>query len=279
MKISKLFHTLYGILMALPVLVIPIFAININQKSVEPISIKVQEDLQIDFNQWIPTDYKDLNITSYYRSIAYSKTIKANEKYMFKWDYTGGTTTGSYNRVTLYDSNGVVSTQLANQVFNYNEDKNIIGLYFYAGTGNTNADFNNIQLFNFTQMYGVGNEPTATYFNETFTNSYYNYTTSTPILIEGAINIYDDTDIGSQFLYSLYKPVNDYFNFKDFMGLGSLYDWILLNIFSGSNNLVFFILFNFFTYWIFVSFFWLIFDVLMYVPSLVHKMLDKARME
>lgn len=156
-----------------------------------------------------------------------------------------------------------------------------IEFIFEANTYDFELYLRNIQCFNLTKIYGKGKEPNIINFNNQFNDSYYDYTLDTEIVVSNGVTpiTYNDTDIGSQFIYQLYNINDKYFNIKNWMNLDSLYDWFILNIFNGSNSLVLPIIFNLITYWLVISFIWLIFDILMYVPSMIHKMLDKARME
>lgn len=292
MKLSKLFHTLYATVMALPVLIIPIFALNILHKETEPISIEVQENLKVDFNQLCRYEQLNNNGLTYslnesYVSIngqmqsvpQYSQTpftrniqfkrdgtqylIKFNNNYNLKVGVTG----------YMAYSSDFIYTQIGQSVWTGR-------LFLYT---NQIYNFNDLQvsaqIFDLTQMFGEGNEPTIEEFNALFPNSYYEDTESQEMIIENAYTTtYDDTDIGSQFVYALYKPVNDYFNFGEFFGLSGMYDWFQLNIFNGTAPLSFFIVFNVMIYWLFISLFWLLFDILIYVPMVIHKWLDKAEM-
>ena len=143
---------------------------------------------------------------------------------------------------------------------------------------NITIDFYDLMCIDLTQMFGIGNEPSNAQFREWYPNTYYNFTMSHTESIPNVLTTYNDTDIGSQFLYSLYIPVHDYFNFGEFFGLSGMYDWFTLNIFNGTAPLSFFIVFNIMIYWLFISLFWLLFDILIYVPMVIHKWLDKAEM-
>lgn len=70
--------------------------------------------------------------------------------------------------------------------------------------------------------------------------------------------------------------------FPSFEGLSyqieMVYYYLLSNIFGLSNPILYMVIQSL-TYWTIISIAYLIFDVIMYVPLLVHRWLDKARLE
>ena len=77
-------------------------------------------------------------------------------------------------------------------------------------------NIDNYQLFNLTQMFGSGNEPTIEEFNEMFPNDYYDYTSTAKTLVKNVGTItYNDTDIMSQMTYQMYNACDKYFNFTN----------------------------------------------------------------
>lgn len=58
----------------------------------------------------------------------------------------------------------------------------------------------------------------------------------------------------------------------------SAYDYLISYIFTLEGNFGFIITYLL-TYWTCVSIIWLIFDVIMYVPLLIHRWIDKAKLE
>lgn len=70
--------------------------------------------------------------------------------------------------------------------------------------------------------------------------------------------------------------------FSDFlMGSGlwvtvdSVYDYLCSTLFGIDSSLIIYLL----DYWTCISIIWLVFDVFMYVPLLVHRWIDKAKLE
>lgn len=84
------------------------------------------------------------------------------------------------------------------------------------------------------------------------------------------------SDIMSVFVNNYAEAINKYFNYDNAFNFGGLYTWLNTNFFSGNAPLGFFIFWHLLIYWLLTSLLWLIFDVLMYVPMLVHRWLDKA---
>lgn len=84
------------------------------------------------------------------------------------------------------------------------------------------------------------------------------------------------SDIMSVFVNNYAEAINKYFNYDNAFNFGGLYTWLNTNFFSGNAPLGFFIFWHLLIYWLLTSLIWLIFDVLMYVPMLVHRWLDKA---
>lgn len=73
--------------------------------------------------------------------------------------------------------------------------------------------------------------------------------------------------------------LNSYFTFFNFSGasltISNVYSYLVNELFGLSGGYVPLII-NFLTYWTCISIIWLIFDLLMYVPNLVHSWIDKA---
>lgn len=141
---------------------------------------------------------------------------------------------------------------------------------------------------------------TSLYFDDTFYNSFDGiHFSNCNFVIENATNYLDfdgfgnisytdynvvesvsvndiESDIMSLFTYSLYNTTERYYNVDNFFALGEIRQWFNINFFNGNPSLGFGIAWHLLTYWFVVSIFWLIFDVLMYLPLLVHRWLDKG---
>ena len=288
MKINKIFHSLYFMVMFLPCFIIPIFAININQKSVEPISIEVQEKMSVDFNQLRNTWYNNqpslvtlnddisatINGTTSGRLHLLSTSnvdLKANHKYLVNGidTLTLHTANWSFDCAgnKIVSASQTYTTQLHLETMSARTFDNLV-IY--------------VMVYDLTQMYGVGNEPTYNEFINEFSNNYYPYTNSQKMLVEKPTpTTYDDTDIGSQFLYSLYKPINDYFNFNNLFNMNDVWNWIQLNLFQGTAPLPVFMIWNIIIYEFFVDLLFLLYAVFMFIidwsTGLIDKFLGRSR--
>ena len=171
--------------------------------------------------------------------------------------------------VTLVDGKNLYySNFLADDII---DDK---AISFYID-GATYLGIKDFQLFNLTTIFGSGNEPTADVFKSYLVSDYYDYGYNT--INVGTHNVtYNDTDIGSQFVYDTYNVVDKYFNYDKVFNFGDLYSWLQVTFFSGNAPLGFFIFWHLLIYWLLTSILWLLFDVLIYVPQLVHRWLDKV---
>ena len=59
----------------------------------------------------------------------------------------------------------------------------------------------------------------------------------------------------------------------------NVYQYLIFDVFGVSLNQITYVIINCLTYWTIISIVYLIFDVLMYVPLLAHRWIDKARLE
>ena len=87
---------------------------------------------------------------------------------------------------------------------------------------------------------------------------------------------YNDTDIGSQFLYALYKPIDKYFNFNKVATFGSIYNWFETTFFDRSAPLVVPIVWNIILYEFIMDVLFLIYVVFMFIIDFVECLIDKA---
>lgn len=136
----------------------------------------------------------------------------------------------------------------------------VIGDYFQV---------DNYQIFDLTQMFGAGNEPTIEEFNAWFPEAYYEYTESKHVVIPN----YREITESDSAINHIWLP--------SFGGMG----WTIKNIFTflistmfgisvvgGIGEVILYLL----TYWLCISLIWLVYDVIMYVPLMIHRWLDKG---
>lgn len=264
-SIRKLIH---GILDLLPLFVIPIFAININQKSVEPISIttgawehrnKYETNEVNSDNDLIEGHIYNLNLDTRDLDIEYLAfycyLLNGNIEITFTEDLTY--TSSTYN---LQTNQKMMINCYANDssIFIFDNNNEEIDIYGHLNLNNI------VVLIEEFDEYSVGiyNNFSETNYNE----------------IEYAYNeghVYDDTDIGSQFLYSLYISTDNYFNMNNVFNLNGVYQWFELNIFGGSAPLSIYIVWNIIIYELVMDLLMLLYALFMFFIDACQKLIDK----
>lgn len=152
------------------------------------------------------------------------------------------------------------------------------GFYFeqYGGSSFVYLYFKNCMLFNLTQIYGSGNEPTASDFNTWLNGRYLPYGDNYIEIGSTTETItYNDTDIGSQFIYQMYNVTDKYFNFNNLFNMQGIYDWLQLNLFGGNAPLPVTIVWNIIVYEFFIDLIFLLYSVLMFVIDFAQNTLDR----
>lgn len=86
--------------------------------------------------------------------------------------------------------------------------------------------------------------------------------------------IYNDTDIGSQFIYQMYNVTDKYFNFNQLFNMGSVYDWLNTNMFGGNAPLIVPIVWNIIVYELFMDIIFLFYAVFMFIVDFATNMVD-----
>ena len=304
MKINKLFHWLYAFLMGLPLLSSLWIGLiwTFNENSQVP-TITENVSREVDFNQVMPIINRDnytidnrlTNVTFNNNGIQYTMDSQygnnfaynilsysdirfiTNNKYYLEFDYSF---IGNNTFVFALSNNPYAAQQyIVNHSFNGgsgsysvifepNNDYRVLFSFLVINSSST-VSITNLECFNLTQMFGIGNEPSVTEFNTWFTDTYYDYTLSKHIVIED----YSTKQV-------LDSPVN-YIWLPSFGGIG----WTIQNVFNYMVNGMFGLATSYgigltivklLTYWLCISLIWLIYDVIMYVPLLVHRWLDKG---
>lgn len=292
MKISKLFHWLYASLCFLPLLVAPTFALAVrSDNNYQPIEIttggyefrnkyetnevNTSNDL-IEGNVYHYDNFIISNDHMPYTEQYFSLYILRYEEFNLLNYSSSYFDENSYNTYDCTDNNYLL--------FSFNNYGGNNDLYLSATNGDCyitytyeevdieiiNVDFyiNNLQDFiDFVTNNNTGiGLPTSSDFN--IVECFYN---------EGVV--YNDTDVGSQYLYTLYNVTDKYMDFDNVFNLYQVNEWISVNVFNGSVPLIWPIIWHYLDYWLLLSIFWLCFDVLIYVPQLAHRWLDKAALQ
>lgn len=277
MKISKLFHWLYALVMFLPLFVLPIYAFAVrSDNNYEPISVNIGGyDIEPLYTSNQPSSVNDLVVNNIY-SFSYDTdnlNVGDNQELSFGFYIVSGS--------IILDDDGVDDSDFYDDVYTKNT------LFELHLTSNSET----LYMRNGFYMYILSN---YTYTEDLVIQFLYDINTSSDldltlffshtdfnVLIASwnDSHVYNDTDFGSQTIYTLYKEVDTYFNYDNVLSIGDLYQWCEINLFNGNATLGFFIFFHLLEYWLLTSLLWLIFDVLMYVPQLCHRWLDKASLE
>lgn len=288
-------HWLHAILDLLPVLVIPIFALQVrSDNGFEPISIEYNQDKVVDFNQQLKPQY-----------------ITNNPSFM---TYTYDSATNSYNMVVtnsgeVYQTGLRLSSSVSYYIehiylMSFESDDNVT---FYSGINQTNtpitlygsryayrlqisssntrglvglinpgsASIKNFMFFDLTQMFGAGNEPSVFEFFDYFQEDYYDWTLSQKVLVTDFVKTYNDTDVGSQTIYTLYRTVDNYFNLSNVFNLKNVYQWFVVNIFGGQAPLSIYIVWNIVLYEFVMDLLFLLYGLFMWFIDMCKRLMEK----
>lgn len=270
MKISKLFHWLYASVMFLPLLAIPVFMIYSHRHS-------LTERTNVEINYKYQT-----NEVSHVNDLVEGNIYHSDSLYCeYGYEYSIvvlSTDDPSYDGDFSLDEYSLSGFDITNSG----------GLYFDSLT-----DYISITL---TDLYSYGafvqNEGNITFYDCDFVilsglsgfidnlEAYGNVVTSSTFNVIESVNA-DTTNenVMNVFFKDFAEFTDKYFNFDDVLSLHSITEWIDTNVFNGVTPLGFTIVWRYLEYWLIVSIFWLCFDVLIYVPQIAHRWLDKASLE
>lgn len=291
---------LHAVLDLLPVILIPVFMIYSHRHAINDGSITIKEDKVLDFNQlgspFVNTQY-GLNVTFNDESGQFSIDGNGanNGPYIFKYPDQNDRRIGwylvsghkyyvrsnlTYNdglRIQCYVNNNYYSP-LINTIFGYDfTTTSFANVWFYA-PNNSVVDVENlyVNVFDLSQMYGIGNEPSITEFDNLFDGLYYPYVLHDDILIRDFVtNTFNDTDIMSQFTYQLYNAVDKYFNMGNVFNLNGVYDWFNLNIFHGSAPIYIYVVWQIVLYEFVMDLLFLLYGLFMWFIDMVQHLMDK----
>lgn len=301
MKISKLFHWLYAILMLLPfaffVPSVLYYAFNDNA-TMQSVEVPKIETISVDFNQQFSADTYvfpsvrlGLTSTQYGESVSvvgtntnttreqwfYSDVLSINQNHIYYLNsyFTGAEYSNMTSWVALTRSdNSRNYLTLPVRLSGYSSCR------FYNQNEGITEDYDftiQFMIYDLTQMFGSGNEPTISEFNQMFPNYYYPYIESELMQITydtgETEQLVSNTDIVNYAWVSIWDlPLFNWCKVS-FVSVPFTYITGLFGL-AASNS------FNYvFTYFASMSIIWLVFDVIMYVPLLVHRWLDKGIVE
>lgn len=300
---------IHAILDMLPLVVIPIFAIYSHRHQIVTYTVVRDETLVGNAFQGVinGSPLTDEHWSQEHNSISYEDTLHAmyidmygetsldidfnaieNDVVFLKYSYSTNsfnTTTkvylfGSDDDAYFYDNNNV--TLFTGTAENFVSSFTTLTLPYDCGDitqlifdiSETDVLYlKNIMLFNLTSIFGTGNEPSGSVFNTYLINDYYDFGDN---LIEvGSHQVtYNDTDIGSQFVYQLYNVTDKYFNFNKVGTFEAIYNWFEINLFGGSSPMSFFIVWNIILYEFIMDLIFLTYMLFMFIIDFAEHLID-----
>lgn len=301
-------HWLHACLDLLPVLLIPVFMIYSHRHNIDSGSIQIQEKISVDFNQ-IKQNGNMLSTSTYYASngllsvrsnilhfvaddnqpqwfqsgISFNLTnLKPNHIYQARFELNTDSTSNLLFIVQSLNNGGNynLGTSTGNIRFTNNsnntQNSNSIVAYPNVLTNGQYLDLQNFNIFDLTQMFGSGNEPSIDEFNTMFPDLYYEYNLSQKMFVDSpTLTTYDDTDIMSQFTYQLYNSVDKYFNMNNIFGMNNVYQWFELNIFGGTAPIYIYIVWNIILYEFVMDLLFLLYGLFMWFIDMLKALIEK----
>ena len=271
--------------MMFPLFLFPIFALAVrSDNNFTPIEVQQEKVEVVNFNQYrvYSNDYyyNGLHFTSSGNFFTLNGTISSSANFpMYIINSTQIISSHYYYLSSDYDLNisyndGTI--HYVNQPVILNGVSFSVYKYFSNQLDEVINFTSFVNVFDLTLMFGVGNEPTIEAFDTWYPVVAYDNVVEKQLLHTGVFETFNDIDVGSQMVYVAYKVVDNYFNYDNVFNFGSLYSWLELSFFNGTAPMGFFVFWHLLIYWLLTSLLWLLFDVLMYVPMLIHRWLDKA---
>lgn len=280
---------LHACLDLLPVILIPVFMIYSHRHTIDNGSVEIPQNQVVDFNQLEQVSFYSVNSSSVIYSAIGSDNLCIKKDDIVLVKYYQNFDLESNVRNTL----GFIDIDNNYIWFNENEDRNLTEDWYFerwqaikdsrilcywlqSAVPTIESSLDDIQVFNLTQMFGSGNEPTIQQFNQWYTQDYYDYTLSHKELLKNISTItYSDTDIMSQFTYQLYNSIDKYFNMGNVFNMTSVYDWFNLNIFNGNAPISIYIVWNIVLYEFVMDLLFLLYGLFMWFIDMVEHIMDK----
>lgn len=272
MKISKIFHWLYLSLLVLPIVTIPVFMIYSHRHD---LTQRTEVDIQYKYQSNEVNNWNDIVLGNIYYTDLLTCGDDGNDYIIDILSYDTITELQDFdisqiNSWNSYDSryNNALRVRFSNNVYYLSFTNTSGGYTILECPLSAYLEFTNLNFVVVSNLQGY------LYASEGYGNPLPQYTDYNVI---ESVSVNDiESDIMSQFTNSLYNTTEKYYNFDNFFALGEIRQWFNTNFFNGNPSLGFGIAWHLLTYWFVVSIFWLIFDVLMYLPLLVHRWLDKG---
>lgn len=296
MKISKLFHWIYALLMLLPfaffVPSVLYYAFNDNA-TMQSVEVPKTETISVDLNQKVYctsysndvcdvvalNDYScNINGKPYFVDIQFDIPLIENHKYYVMYTNSESFTNAQcllYFR-TFNPNNYPLSTRTSfSSIITALDDSTDLVITTYNDYELVDFSFS-LNLVDMTKMFGVGNEPTLDEMDIIY-NQYYSYTESELMQITYDTGETEQLVENTSIINYAWESIWDLplFNWSKVTFVSVPFAYITGLFGIGANSTL-----NYaFGYFATISICWLVFDVIMYVPMLVHRWIDKARIE
>lgn len=295
LKISRLFHWLYATLMFLPILMfIPsciYYGFNehavINDETIDKYETKqvlfnqqLGQPIESTFYTWHDT-YITFDNAGYTGQLVYAYNLVGIDNHIvyFKVNRSAGfTSPGPTYQVYWQAANssyyGVAYTSDYYYGSYSNPSGNILLRVYDSDIIGKSISF---QFFDLTLMFGSGNEPTKAEFEFLFPNLYYPYNDGQQITLQvptgETITVSNNTrniEYAWEQVWNLpvFSWTQNSFITRPFSFITGLFG-------LQENNSINYL----FTYFASISICWLVFDLIMYVPNLAHRWLDRSAIE
>lgn len=282
----------HAVLKLLPVLIIPIFAIYSHRHTIDNLEVVTTTDKYVKLPTNEVNSVDDLIIGNYYslKGIAttynmpvyYNSLTEENnamymlntyfDNYFFGNDFAARSSYGPrylyYLLGTNVDVMGTYSLMVNSAYFNFDSGNvfklismppsNIISLptLFKIEYVNGSRVGNFTDFYDYFQIVSVPDEYLPIEYQE------------------GVTTTYNDTDIGSQFIYSMYIPIEKYFNFNKVFNFQQIYDWLSVNIFGGTAPLSAFIVWNILIYEFIIDLIFLLYMFFTFLIDFTMRLID-----
>lgn len=300
---------LHAILDLLPVILIPVFMIYSHRHTIDSYSVTRQEKVNQPYNfyqcvyngkpnsidNW-EEDIGHLNYNSTYHYLELNG--EGNSAFYQGDDYNTPFSNGdylyfsckiiNYNQEKISISNEYNASIYFVEEYELADDINVISvlkqvdvddnlsLYFDIYDVLIDLEISNIQVFNLTEIFGSGNEPTKEQFENMLTQDYYEFGNNYVDNYVTTSVTYDDTDIMSQFTYNLYNSVDKYFNMNNVFGMNNVYSWFETNIFHGTAPLYIYIVWNIVLYEFVMDLLMLLYSLFMWFIDICQNLIDRC---
>lgn len=292
---------IHAVLDMLPLFIIPIFAIymhrhNVTNYEVETSGYEITEKFTtnevssiddlvvgniyhfdyisfsfVDNAPFGEFDVSLYSIGSFYSNHGYSSVFIDNYLDFDDYDSNSNNFVGIYYYYFSDEDYGVNYTYIGN------ENINLIGAYSleydadFIYFENVDLTFESDYFIDYYEYFLTHIDLNSQYFSLPSISSFQSYDYQ---YNEGLT--YNDTDIGSQFIYALYLPIEKYFNFNNVATFNNMYQWLTTNFFNGQVPLVVPIVWNIILYEFIMDVLFLIYALFMFIIDFVECLIDKA---